>query len=102
MIKIGKIQLMDWECPIIQGSQWITPYRFSLGTQFDGNHYVDWSERTMVFINCGAPGDFWVEFWGDLRFLDKIYLVQRYSSYEDAKEKVDKFLGQMDRLMAFT
>ena len=58
-------------------------------------------KRTMILIDANSLGKKWAEFGGDLRFLEKSYQREEFSSYEEAQRHVDKFLRQMSRLMAF-
>lgn len=101
MIKIGKIELEDWVYPFVNGIHWATPIRFIQGTIFDGSYRLNTLQaRTMITIR-GSGWDYQPEFYGDLRFLEKIYQRTKFSSYEEAKSHIDKFLIKMSRLVAF-
>jgi len=104
IIKIGNIELKDWANPRVNGINWTTPYRFVVGTIFDGSHYTEqpFQERTMVLISANSLGKKYPEFWGDLRVLGKNYQPEEpFSSYEEAQRDVDQFLQRMSRLIAF-
>jgi hypothetical protein len=102
MLKIGKIELEDWIYPSVSDGRgnytmYHSPYRFIPGDDFNGMYFG----RTCVFINCSGPGEFWPEFHGDLKFLEKSYRPKSFHSYEDAMEYVDNFLRKMDSLIIF-
>jgi hypothetical protein len=96
-MKVGKVELDDWIQPVVGGVQYNTWIRLARGSTYSGFSIF----HTCIHINYGYPQKWFPEFCGELQFLEDSYQSKQFSSYEDAKEYVDRFLLQMDRLMVF-
>lgn len=95
IIKIGNLELQDWVYP----APWYIPYRFHK----DQDIYHPAGSIDMVFIDYGPYDNrFFPRFFGALEYLRDICPPQNYTSYDDAKSKVDSFLIRIGKMSALT